>query len=138
MTDAVQEVASSALISTSDSQDFLLFVDGLLKEVKAGMPSAVRNAVNYRRDYGVWYPYTDFDKSFDALAAKSASWRNADTTTPMIRPSSDFAALMHFSQSLTSLSLSLSYAAAKYFDGRAKRFSSGPLKLVALTSSQRR
>lgn len=133
MDDAAAKVSSSPLVSASDSQDFLLFVDAVVKEVKDGMPSAVRNAVNYRRDYGVWYPYANFDRSFLSLSTRSLSWRNADTTTPMVRPLSDFAALMNFSQSLTSLSLSLSQAAAKYFDGRAKRFSSGPLKLVALT-----
>jgi hypothetical protein len=41
-------------------------------------PSFVRNAVNYRHDYGVWFPYTLTQQANSRLVARMNRWRPDD------------------------------------------------------------
>ena len=41
-------------------------------------PSSVRNAINYRQDFGVWYPYKKSTASASALAQRMNRWRPSD------------------------------------------------------------
>lgn len=42
-------------------------------------PSSVRNAVNYRHDYGVWYPYTRSAREAEDLAKRMKNWSQLDS-----------------------------------------------------------
>lgn len=41
-------------------------------------PSSVRNAINYRQDFGVWYPYKKSSAAASALAQRMNRWRPSD------------------------------------------------------------
>ena len=41
-------------------------------------PSSVRNAINYRQDFGVWYPYQNTIAAASALAQRMSRWKPHD------------------------------------------------------------
>lgn len=41
-------------------------------------PSSIRNAVNYRHDYGVWYPYSRSAKQAEDLVKRMKNWSQLD------------------------------------------------------------
>jgi hypothetical protein len=130
--EVMTKLASSSLVSRGDAQAIVMFLDSLKADCKSGAPSSVRNGVNYRRDYGVWFPYTGFDRKFETLMKRSASWRTIDCLNYRQSASlPELSRMFNFSYAMASLCLLLSKASAKYFDNHGRRFASGPLKLVA-------
>ena len=41
-------------------------------------PSSIRNAINYRQDFGVWYPYTNTMAAASALTQRMSRWKPQD------------------------------------------------------------
>ncbi|TNB92237.1 hypothetical protein FHG55_23055 [Pseudomonas jessenii] len=52
-----------------------------------GWTSTVRNAINYRQDYGVWYPYTKKTAYYQQASKRLSRWRPTDPNGFDIEPS---------------------------------------------------
>lgn len=134
--DVASQVAGSHLLGASDAQSIVLILEGLRHEAFSGMPSNIRNAVNYRREFGVWFPYSNFSRSLNSVLDRSAGWRDGSVVAlPVAAGAADLKSMFNFSYAVQSLCLSLTRSAAKYFDGGSKRFSNGPLRLVLDSAS---
>lgn len=131
---SIQIISKTSLVPAVDIQGFALFLESLSEHIKRQPPAEVRNAVNYRRHYGVWFPYTGFQNGISAAHARKLNWRRRELT-PLSSAGSDAAALLDFSQALAGLCVSAVDAAAKYFDRGSQRVRSGPLKLLNLGAS---
>jgi hypothetical protein len=63
----------------------------LCKQGKANgsWPSTIRNAVNYRQDYGIWYPYNRAERDCVALTTRMSRWVPDDPNGFVIGTSTD-------------------------------------------------
>lgn len=52
-------------------------------------PSSIRNAVNYRHDYGVWYPYSRSAKQAEDLVKRMKNWSQLDSPSVLIGGATD-------------------------------------------------
>lgn len=52
-------------------------------------PSSVRNSVNYRHDYGVWYPYSKSAKQAEDLLKRMKNWSQLDGSGVLIGSATD-------------------------------------------------
>lgn len=130
LNDVMAKVAGSNLIKETDKQAITLMLDGL--KLDCGLTSEIRNGVNYRREFGVWFPYANFDSRFASLLGKAGGWRSGDCEKYVSsHAGSNLVLLFNFSYAMAALCVSLTRAGVKYFDGRSKRFSNGPMKLLA-------
>ena len=65
-------------IKTVDVSTKLRAILCLQNKASGSWPSTVRNAVNYRHDYGIWYPYTRKAQSCLDLSARMKRWHPDD------------------------------------------------------------
>jgi hypothetical protein len=42
-------------------------------------PSTIRNAINYRHEFGIWYPYSQKQAFCDTISARMSRWRPSDS-----------------------------------------------------------
>lgn len=52
-----------------------------------GWASTVRNAINYRQDFGIWYPYTKKPKYYQHASSRLRRWKPTDPNGFDIEPS---------------------------------------------------
>lgn len=130
--DICGRIASSNLIVDVDKVEATATLQSLRDVANNGVPSNIRNAVNYRREYGVWFPYSGFQKKLDGDMARIAKWRTLSSMSYRNGASAvGLSGMLGFSTAMGSVCISLVQVGEKYFDG-SKRMASGPLKLLKL------
>lgn len=59
----LSDVGSKTLLSKSEYQEALPTLDFVGQSIKTGWLSSVRNDINYRHHYGVWFPHNGINKA---------------------------------------------------------------------------
>lgn len=128
--DVLEKMSKSSIIAASDSNALTLLLSDLKKQCKT--TSNIRNGINYRREYGVWFPYSGFDRRYESALRNSSGWRDGNCGGYVVATSAPgLTSLFNFSYIMVRVCLSLCRAGAKYFEGRGKVITNGPLKLCA-------
>lgn len=129
----LDDIANSEIIASSDAVALTLLLSDLKTECKS--TSNVRNGVNYRREYGVWFPYSGFDRKLESALKNAGDWKDGNCAS-FISSSSmpELISMFNFAYIMARICISLSRAGAKYFERHGKRFSNGPLKLCAISN----
>ena len=129
----VDKAVNSPLLEQSVKQSLVLRLDEFREIIALGVPLDVRHAVNYRREYGGWFPYGNSHRDVEDLLRNMSVWRKGESRMDPIDGSSDITTMISFARNLVGFCLSLTEAAEKYLERGSGAFSCGPLRLVRCT-----
>lgn len=126
-----QKLAVANSVVASDAQFAILRVDALRAYVDSGRFVKCRHEINYRRGYGVWYPFVGFDPSSAQLSSLMSSRLNgADAEAPLsFDDKNELDAAVVATRVLVSLLLEIVVEIAKNFPREASDLRAGPLRL---------